>query len=115
MTDTNRLARAREFLEQRFRMQEPYPTQIAQIMQDFAEREVKAAVEWTPVEEGLPEGENYPRVEATIRNRYGEVFVGIAYWLNGIWDAEIQGQKVLAWRYVTPYQPKEEQDAAKMS
>src|SRR6185369_10529232 len=60
-TDTNRLARAREFLEQRFRMQEPYPTQIAQIMQDYAEREVKAAVEWTPINsaEDLPKEDGW--------------------------------------------------------
>jgi len=139
MTDTNRLACARELLTK-------YgyggtSDRVAVNIADIVDAEVKAAVEWTPVSERLPEVEaGQVGVEVWITYLKPEsanaiVFkghyttsdaTGFRWWRDvnplGISDRGVEsvlGGRILAWKYCEkkpqPYQPKEEQDAAKMS
>ena len=148
-TDTDRLPRAREFVSEKLAMSQMKPgiewypriDVLLHWLQVFAAAEVKAAVEWTPVSERLPEVEaGQVGVEVWITYLKPEsanaiVFkghyttsdaTGFRWWRDvnplGISDRGVEsvlGGRILAWKYCEkkpqPYQPKEEQDAAKMS
>src|SRR6185369_10681908 len=120
ITDTNRLARAREFIS---RNEDLRQTCIELAMSDwfaeqfatFAEREVKAAVEaeWILVSERLPEKEDGYLVSHFFGS---EEMVSESYWnmTQNRFEDPSENYKsmpdVIAWRPMPqPYHPKEKQ------
>ena len=108
MTDTNRLARARALVA---KWMQPPPTRkvYAEQIAQFAEREAKAAVEWS---EGNPPEHGDYLVRAATSDSNTKYLVG--FYDGRWWDVASAGKyelNVIAYQKITPYQPKEEQDA----
>ena len=111
MTDANRLARARAYLDKFNEFDEREAEYFANDMERFAASEVKAAVEWTPVSERLPDTDGVYLI-SKVNDEVGLAVYEIKkqQFRSGVNLERVQYP--MAWmNKPQPYKPKEDADA----